>query len=107
MVTDRLQRGSFGYAFLEIYHADLPVFVSADAILHAFHMSYDALLQIAEERVLIPKLDTLLARLHGALPLLVQRYGTMPGMLSALQDVDLYLTVPRRLLGSLWSRCFP
>jgi hypothetical protein len=76
VVSERLKRGSFGYAFLEAYHADLPVFVSADAILHAFHMSYDALLKSVEEEVLIRNLDTLLARLHAALPELAQRYSS-------------------------------
>ena len=99
VVTERLKRGSFGYAFLEAYHADLPVFVSADAILHAFHMSYDALLKSVEEKVLIRNLDTLLTRLHAALPELAQRYSGTPGVLTALKDADLYLTVPRRLLG--------
>ncbi len=42
MVSERLFKySSFGDAFLDIYHKDLPVFVSTDAILHAFHISYD------------------------------------------------------------------
>ncbi len=107
VVSERLNRGSFGYAFLEAYHADLPVFVSADAILHAFHMSYDALLKSVEEEVLIRTLDTLLARLHAALPELAQRYSGTPGVLTSLNDADLYLTVPRRLLGGSVAPVFP
>ncbi len=39
MVSERLDKISFGEAILEIFHQDLPVFVSTDAILHAFHVS--------------------------------------------------------------------
>ena len=46
MVSERLSQESFGGAFLEIYNRDLPVFVSTDAILHAFHISYDRIHQI-------------------------------------------------------------
>ena len=45
MVSERLSNLSFGEAFLEIYENDLPVFVSTDAILHAFHVSYDRILK--------------------------------------------------------------
>jgi hypothetical protein len=100
MVTERLRRPSFGAAFSEIYHADLPVFISTDAILHAIHMSYDAMLKDVEGAVLIPRLDTLLARLHGQLPMLATRYASAPEMKQSLIDVDLYFTVARKLLGS-------
>ena len=39
VVSERLNKISFGQAILEIFHSDLPVFVSTDAILHAFHVS--------------------------------------------------------------------
>ena len=68
VVTERLKRNSFGNAFLEIYNYDLPVFVSTDAILHALHMSCDAILMQVESNVLIEKLDTLLSSLHAQLP---------------------------------------
>ncbi len=51
VVTDRLRKNSFGEAFSEIYHNDLPVFVSTDAILHALHMSCDAILKQTEESI--------------------------------------------------------
>jgi hypothetical protein len=98
MVTERLKRRSFGDAFAEIYNSDLPVFVSTDAVLHAIHMSYDAMLKDTEERVLIAKLDSLLARLHGQLTALSAKYASTPAMKRPLCDVDLYLTVARKLL---------
>jgi len=99
MVSERLKCPSFGGALQGIYNNDLPVFISADAILHAIHMSYDAILMDIEKNVLIQKLDSLLARLHGQLPSLAARYESIPGMHQSLLDLDVYLTVPRDLLG--------
>ncbi|MDP1677301.1 MAG: DUF3160 domain-containing protein [Bacteroidota bacterium] len=106
MVTERLKRESFGAAFSEIFHNDLPVFVSTDAILHAIHMSYDAILKDVEERILIAKLDSLLAKLHTQLPALAVRYEKYPAMKQMLLDVDLYVTVPRKLLGNIATPVF-
>ncbi len=100
MVTERLNRPSFGAAFGEIFHNDLPVFISTDAILHAIHMSYDAMLTQVEDKILIDKLDSLLSKLHAQLPSLVKRYESYPAMKQMLMDVDLYITIPRKLLGN-------
>ncbi len=107
MVSERLKRTSFGEALLEIYRYDLPVFVSTDAILQAIHMSYDAMLKDVEQGFLIGKLDSLLARLHAQVPVLAIRYGSVPAMRQSLTDIDLYLTVPRRLLGDLINPYYP
>lgn len=107
MVTERLRRSSFGAAFGEIFHNDLPVFISTDAILHALHMSYDAMLRETEERVVIPKLERILSDIHDQIPVLASRYAAHPGMAQKLKDVDLYVTVPRRLLGAAVTPHFP
>jgi hypothetical protein len=98
VVTERISPWSFGAAFADIWIRDLPVYISTDAILHALHMSYDAILAQTEERFLIPKISTILAEMHGKLPELVQEYQSIPGMLPSLKDLDLYLTVARTLL---------
>jgi hypothetical protein len=100
MVTERLSSPSPAAAFLDIYQKDLPAFVSTDAILHAWHMSYDEILKVVETYLLIGKLDTLLAALHNQLPARATAYAGNPDVRQMLLDVDLYLTVPRRLLGS-------
>lgn len=99
MVTERRSFESFGNGYLEIYEHDLPAFVSTDAILHAFHMSYDRILMDTEKAVLAPRLSALLSALHGAVPVLATRYADMPGMTPSLHDVDVYLTIPRILLS--------
>ncbi len=98
MVSERLSKGSFGDAFLDIYHKDLPVFISTDAILHAFHVSYDRILKDMELAVLIDKLSTLLEQLHSQMPQLENKYSSHPDIKLMLHDVDVYLTVARKLL---------
>ena len=100
VVTSRLSKGSFLEGFAEIFHADLPVFVSTDAILHAVHMSYDAILMEVESNMLIPQLNFLLASMHSQVSTLASKYSTNAGMQTMLRDVDVYLTIPRILLGN-------
>ncbi len=106
VVTERISYGSFGQALGDIYHKDLPVFVSTDAILHTIHMSYDDMLMAAERHILIPDLDSLLGLLHDKLPALAAKYSAHPEMTRMINDVDLYLTVPRILLGSITAPKF-
>lgn len=106
MVSERLSQKSFGNAFLDIYHKDLPVFVSTDAILHALHMSYDLILKEIELQYIIPKLHDLLTRLHAKMSNLNSLYGSDSLMKTSLKDVDVYLTIPRKLLGQSASPIF-
>ena len=68
MVSERLRKISFGEAILEIFHQDLPVFVSTDAILHALHISYDRILMDIELGLLEEQLKALLNDLHNSMP---------------------------------------
>ena len=106
VVTERVKPYSFGNSFLEIYNNDLPVFVSTDAILHALHMSCDAILMQAESNVLSEKLDTLLSALHAQLPVIAAKYSSSPSMKQMVNDVDVYLTVPQNLLGKATAPAF-
>ena len=107
MVTDRIRYQSFGEAFFTIYKRDLPVYLSSDAILHALHMSYSEILQNLEHRELKPRLEQLLTGLHRQLPELDERYGDGRMMIRSLRDIDLYLTIPRILLGQQATPYFP
>ena len=78
MVTERLAEGSFGEIMLDIHHKDLPVFVSTDAILYAFHASYDRILRDVELGYLINRISTLLTTLRAQMPQLVSQYNTQP-----------------------------
>jgi hypothetical protein len=98
-VSERLRQNSFVRQFLDAWENDLPIFISTDAILHAFHFHYVRTLAKVEKGVLKVQLMDLLASLHGSLPGLAPEYAGSPGMDQMFRDVDLYLTVPRRLLG--------
>jgi len=98
VVSERLQKGSFGHQFEDIYHKDLPVFISSDAILHAFHASYDKILKNTELDVLIPRLKELLTALNVNFPSLKSRVSTQANVDQALMDLDVYLTVANKLL---------
>ncbi len=99
MVSERLSKISFGEALLQIYHQDLPVFVSTDAILHAFHISYDRILRDIELGILIEKVDNILNQMYAAMPQLHDQYSSNPEMVQMLKDVDVYLSVPRKLFN--------
>ena len=99
MVTDRIRYKSFGKAFKTIFKRDLPVYLSSDAVLHALHMSYDYMLKKAETDALLPAIKDVLSGMHDQMDVLDSKYGDTPGMTASLRDVDLYLTVPMRLLN--------
>ncbi|MBN2718859.1 MAG: DUF3160 domain-containing protein [Deltaproteobacteria bacterium] len=79
----------FSAIYYDIYEADLPVFVTVDSVLHAFHRSFDRLMQYAEEQYVYPQMHWLLSgmlnRLNPELP--------------AERDAMVYLAVPFKLLG--------
>lgn len=94
VVTDRTRFPSFAYGYQTIYLEDLPVYISADAILEAMHRGYDQILQAAEARSLAPSLDSLLASMREALA------GAAGASLEpqVRADLDLYLDVAHSLL---------
>ena len=98
-VTERVFTSSFGELFLGIYHSDLPVFVSTDAILHSVHMSYDRILLETEVGFLYDKLIEMLELMHSQISTLENTYASHPEILERLKDVDVSLSVPRKLLN--------
>src|SRR5262249_12812929 len=45
MVSERMGAASFAEQYYRIFTRDLPVFITSDALLHAWHRSYDAMLE--------------------------------------------------------------
>lgn len=97
VVSERLKKETFVDHFIEIYENDLPVFISTDAILHAFHSSYDAILKDVELNYLIDMLSTILNKMHRNISELDKKYDEKD-MSTMLHDVDVYLTIPLLLL---------
>jgi hypothetical protein len=98
LVTERLSFNCFGQAFHDIYHNDLPVFITTDAILHALHASYDRILMDVEITILESKLSDILNRLYESYLQLVNRYSANNALHYGLGDVDLYVTTAKSLL---------
>ncbi len=94
VISDRKRFPTFADGWLAVYKADLPLYVSADALLHAVHRSYDAILRDLEAWLLIPRLGTLLegmrARLAGG------EGQTLPPRTRA--DADFFLGIAVSLL---------
>lgn len=95
VISGRQQFKTFFEGYRAIYSDDLPVFVSADSILHAVHRSYDKILATIEDQVLIGALRQMLEKMHAGLAT-AGAGGAWPA--ETLADVDEYLTVARRLL---------
>ncbi len=94
VISDRKRTRTFGDGWLAVYKADLPLFVTADALLHALHRSYDAVLRTLEQQTLAAQLEAMLLGMRARL--------AEPGGASlsptTVADIDLLTTVALRLL---------
>ena len=88
---------SFGDAFHKIYSDDLPVFVGADALLHAWHRTYEEMLVDMEQWCLAPKLKAILEGMHGKVQDVASELGSSV-IVGGLKDADHFLTVALSLL---------
>jgi hypothetical protein len=98
VVTERLGGHSFAQVYYDIYQRDLPVFVSADSVLHAWHRTYDAMLEELELSYLRGSLDSMLTKMHDSVAQAQKEYGA--GVLAdSVKDADYFLAVARSLLA--------
>jgi len=93
-VSERQRFPTFSYGYATLYMADLPLFVSADSILHAVHSSYDDILAAIERLSLGPDLDAMLAGMRARLA----AGGAAALGPEAGADADLYTAVALALL---------
>jgi hypothetical protein len=93
-ISARQSFGTFFMGYVDIYANDLPLFVSADSVLHAVHRSYDSILQEIEYQALAPGLARMLDGMRGALAAEAAA-GTWPT--ETVLDVDEYLAVAASL----------
>jgi hypothetical protein len=98
VVSERMGAPSFTEMFYRIYKRDLPVLITSDAILHAWHRSYDALLEEVETSMLIPALDEILTAMAAEVPKGNAQYGN--GLFKeSVPDADYFIAVARSLLA--------
>ncbi len=98
VVSERLGTGSFGDSYDRIFHGDLPVFITTDSILQAWHRTYENMLEELEELELATLLERVLTNMAAQLPATWQQYGRGP-LSNSILDADYFLTVAR----SLWA----
>ena len=97
VVSGRLGTYSFADSFYKVFTADLPVFFSCDAALHAWHRSYGAMLEELEETYLAPTLQTVVVGMYNQVSSLSSQAGGT-AIYSGVQDADYFLAVARSLL---------
>ncbi len=98
VVSERMGGRSFAQIYYQIFTRDLPVFISADSILHAWHRSYDAVLEQLEETYLSKSLDEILTGMADRIPAAHAAYGT-GDLKNSVQDADYFIAVARSLLN--------
>lgn len=98
VVSGRLGYVSFGRIYLDIFKSDLPVFITADSVLHAWHRSYDELLKQFEVKYFMAELKIILKEMAGQTRALHELAGNE--YKPAVKQVDEFISVARRLLQS-------
>jgi hypothetical protein len=98
VVSGRLAAQSFAELYYRVFSSDLPVFISADSLLHAWHRSYDAMLEELEQQYLAGAAGAIAAGMAEQLADARRAYGD--GVLAgSLGDADYFLAVARSLLA--------
>jgi hypothetical protein len=99
VATKRLAQPHFSEAFYRLWNDDLPVFISTDALLHAWHRSYENMLMELEvfwfTTVIREILDAMAQQITAA------HAEAAPGVFEeSLLDADYFITVARSLLAN-------
>ena len=100
VVSERLGSDRFADVFYRIFSDDLPVFISADSVLHAWHFSYAHMLSELEETHLMPVLGAMLDGMAAELAKTPDSIRQGP-LRDSLKDADYFLAVARSLLAGL------
>ncbi len=89
---------TFAALFYRIFNDDLPVFISADCVLHAWHYTCAHMLSELEELVLAPELESILDRVQAPLATWAVTPGLGEPMTTAVNDALGYVEVGRSLI---------
>lgn len=94
VVLSRVDYPTFVLGLHEVYQSQLPLYVSADAVLHAVYASSDRLIADVEAGLLHDRLGRALSAMHCALGAQGALYPP-----EIAHDLDVYLAVARSLLA--------
>lgn len=97
VVSERLGAPSFGDIYYKIWTDDLPVFVTTDSILQAWHRTFENMLIEIEELELSKALSDVLALRGLWIGEVWSKAGSGP-LRESILDVDYFLTVAANLL---------
>ncbi len=98
VVTERINFSNFWDALEETWNKDLPLFITTDMVLHAFHKSYDGILMDIEEHYLLAELEDGLKKMQNGLAGLKSKYQNDPRLEQNFNDLDVFITIALRLL---------
>ena len=93
VVLEKSPYDNYAMLYHETFRSELPLYITLDSIFHAVFTSHEQILATLELERLAPKLKDALKKMH-------ERLKSDAGFIHASlrEDVDLYLTVARRLL---------
>lgn len=97
VVSQRLERRSFADVYYDLYTDDLPVFVTADSVLQAWHRSLVTMLAEIEETCFQQTLANLVASMSAQVPALWAQAAGTP-MTNGVLDADYFLAVAQSLV---------
>jgi hypothetical protein len=100
VVSQRLERRSFADAYYDLYTDELPVFVTVDSILQAWHRSFLTMLAEIEETCFHPTLSNLLVSASAQVPALSTQAAGTP-LTNGVLDADYFLAVGRSLVSGV------
>ena len=100
VVSQRLERRSFADVYYDLYTDDLPVFVSADSILQAWHRSIVTMVAEIEETCFQQTLSNLVVSMSAQIPALWAQAAGTP-MTNGVLDADYFLAVARSLISGV------
>ncbi|MBI4601251.1 MAG: DUF3160 domain-containing protein [Planctomycetes bacterium] len=95
---------TFFQGFKDAFVRHLPVYISADAMLDALHLSFDRILMDVEENLLVAELDQLLRKLDDRIAAL-GAYAGGADMSPELDDVASWVCTARSLLAGSRATC--
>ena len=100
VVSQRLERRSFADVYYDLYTDDLPVFVTADSILQAWHRSIVTMVAEIEETCFQQTLSNLVVTMSAQVPSLSAQAAGTP-MTNGVLDADYFLAVARSLVSGV------
>ncbi len=106
VVSERLGSLSFADSYYRVFHDDLPVFVTADSVLQAWHRNYNSMLEESEELQIYTLLQSVINGMSAYVSTAATNFGGtqeffMPlssDLGASIYDADYFLTVARSLL---------